>query len=203
MNPIRAKNTLRSILLLLASMLASISCLAKSPTAVKDSEQNPYLNAQFSFSSDSTKAVLTIITSGMSPPQRSLILYGDGRLELENNREGSWVSFVDIHEMESILNTAVSHGLAEWDGDTINAQMLRDHGKPFGGPVDGMNVHILLVLDEYERGSYKVDEVRRSISVASPRFYAEHFPKIPQFDGIMKVWSWMVEEMKQARDSER
>jgi hypothetical protein len=150
-----------------------------------------YAGATYHYSHEPTKAVLTISTRGQNLTTRSVIVFGDGRLEISHDRIGEWEGQISREEMDRLMDMAVRHGLAEWDGDTIRAWQLADFGRPFLGEADGMTTRILLNLEWYERDGYQVEELRRVATVRSPAFVAERFPDIPQFTAIENLVSWL------------
>lgn len=157
-----------------------------------------YAEATYSYSHEPTKAVLTIATSSNDFTKRSLILFGDGRMEISDNRQGSWEGQLEREAMDTLIQRLVRLGLAEWDGDTIRAWQLQDLGKPFPGKTDAMRVRVLFALDEYERGNYRVESIQRSATVRAPAFVARTFPRIPQFQALAELADWLAAEIEKS-----
>ena len=160
-----------------------------------------YAEATCVYSLDPTKAVLTISASGNSSSRQTVIVFGDGRLELSDNRRGKWVGQISRQEMDELIDLAVSHGLAEWDNATLRAWQLADFG-PFPGKVDGVSFRVILALDRYQRGGYVHENLERLALVRSPSFVAEHFPDIPQFHAVAELANWMVAQVDRAAELE-
>jgi len=160
-------------------------------------------DAIWTVSTDPTKPLLKISTSGMDGTRRSALLYGDGRLQLEHNYYGNWEQQLSTEEIHAIISIAVTHGLAEWDSETILARQVHKYGSPFPG-VDGLYVGILLSLESYERGSYKPSgPLSRSFGVRSPRSAAKHFPDWPEYPGIEKLVKWLRDRIEAARKADK
>jgi len=58
---------------------------------------------------------------------------------------------------------------------------------------------VLIGVDDYRRGSYKVDRAERTISISDPGFSARTFPGIPQFQGIVELVEWMMRHLEAAK----
>ena len=63
---------------------------------------------------------------------------------------------------------------------------------------DGTRVRVLLALDRYQRGNYRVESIQRSATVKSPGLVAKTFPNIPQFQALDILTSRLREEIKKA-----
>ena len=63
---------------------------------------------------------------------------------------------------------------------------------------DGTRVRVLLALDRYQRGNYRVESIQRSATVKSPGFVAKTFPNIPQLQALDILTSRLREEIKKA-----
>ena len=185
-------------LLVPLAILISVSFAVQAEEAV--SRESRYAETTYGYSHEPTKAVLTVSSSSNDFTKRSLILYGDGRMEISDNRKGSWEGRLEREAMDQLIHQVVSLGLAKWDGDTIRAWQLQDLGQPFPGMTDGTRVRVLLALDHYQRGDYRVEAVQRSATVKSPAFVARTFPNIPQFQALNMLTSLMREKIKKAVD---
>ena len=163
------------------------------------SRQERYTEATYSYSHDPTKAVLTIATRGQNLTTRSVVVFGDGRIEISHNRRGEWEGRLSQDELDRLIALAVRHGLAEWDGDTIRAWQLADFGRPFLGETDGMVARILLNIAQYQRGEYQAQNLQRAATVRSPAFVADTFPNIPQFTAIEELVTWMADQIEKAQ----
>jgi hypothetical protein len=162
------------------------------------SREARYAEASYNYSQDPTKAVLTVSTSSNDFSKRSLILFGDGRMEIYDNRRGSWEGQLEREAMDILIHRLVNLGLAEWDGDTIRSWQLQDLGGPFPGKTDAMRVRVLFALEDYQRGSYRVESIQRTATVRAPGFVERTFPDIPQFKALAELSAMLSDEIKKA-----
>lgn len=152
-----------------------------------------FSDASFTFSADPAAVVLSVqYAGGLSGTVERLTLYGDGRLELSRGRGPHIQSReelkLEFEEMNALLKTAVSHGLAEWDGTRIRVrQMELNRGKEFNAPTDHPTATILLSLEDYRRGQYVASDVDRTIRCYAPYLVDEHYPKILEIRGIVEL----------------
>lgn len=181
----------------LACLLTSILLICCGQVAAIEPD---YSDAVFSVPADPTRAVLHVTITSMDMIVRSLTLYGDGRVELTHNVDGESELQLEFQDVESVLEGAVRHGLAEYDAMAVRARKLTlREGKPLPGSLDGPNVLVLLSVDGYKRGGYSAPTVERKITMKGPRLSARFFPEIPQFQGVVDLVDWTVSKFEDAK----
>ena len=183
-------------LLIVFLALMNVCCGVRAEEAA--SREARYADADYSYSHDPIKAVLTISTSSNDFTKQSLIIFGDGRMEISDSRKGSWEAQLEREAMDTLVHRLVRLGLAEWDGDTIRAWQLQDLGGPFPGKTDAMRIRVLFALDEYKRGNYRVESIQRSATVRAPAFVERTFPNIPQFKALSELADLLSSEIEKA-----
>lgn len=169
----------------------------------------PYTEATFSYPSDPTRVLLQVTTGAMDMTIRSMTLYGDGRLDLEV-RSGTqtvvseYTRDLEPAEVEAMLRLAVDHGLAEWDGTRIRAHQLRERGgRGYLPPTDTTRATIVVALEDYRRGDYKVEHVEQLIRLQAPRFTSEFSPGIPELKGVADLVDLLDAEMLRAEGAKK
>ncbi len=144
-----------------------------------------YSDAQFTLSDDAAVMVLAV-THG----ERSMRLYGDGRLEIQVSEGESYTRRVDRPRMLALFRSAVDQGLAEYDPDVIIHEMQgkpRD-GRSLGGPPcpeGSQRITVTLRFLSYDRnGAYGGGANRAGF--CAPEVYS-HIPQARAFADLAAV----------------
>ncbi|MEM6792843.1 MAG: hypothetical protein AAF725_02610 [Acidobacteriota bacterium] len=141
-----------------------------------------YADAEYKRSHDPLKAILTLHGElDWDAISVTLVVYGDGRMEYSDTRGGAGAGQMAAEDLDALFDRAVSHGLAEWDSDTVRAWHLQDLGTVFPGMTDAARFRTIIALESYERGSYRVTDAVRSVDTKSPDYASEILPDIPQY----------------------
>ena len=113
-------------------MLASGNAEEPSPSAVALDHgypPGPYSEAVFEISDDAAVMVLRV-----QHADRSMRLYGDGRLEIRAGEDESYTRRLDRSRMLAIFRSAVDHGLAEYDVEVVLKEINPGDQPLFPGP---------------------------------------------------------------------
>lgn len=169
-------------LLLLVLSLAAPACGIQRPG------EPPYTEAEFTYSTDPTRAILHMKASFRSTNRWEMTLFGDGELvlfkETHRGSEKHAVSLPDA-EVRSILRKVVDSGLAEWDPLAFQAQFSEKYNKGTPVVIDAPIIVITVSLDSYKRGDLDLVDVRRKIVARNGEGrLAKRFPDIPEYGGI-------------------
>lgn len=186
---------------------AALSCALLFPlvTFAQRSGDIPYSEATFQVSSDPTKVVLQVITSGSALGIVSTItVYGDGLVEFEKKQRGhvldkyTATAEIGIDGVQELMGVAVSRGLPEWDSSTILAWMRQENPSTLK-VVDGARFRVSLTLEEYQRGEYKKSDHAVTFTANAPNRHAEFYPEIQQFQGVVELHQLLTDKWQEAR----
>ncbi len=181
---------------------------AKLENAPKPVEPD-YNAASFTFSADPSKVVLsTNSVSGFRRRVTSMVLYGDGRVEIRVEIGGEekerYEEFLVFAEVEALLRETVSHGLAEYDSTSVRARQYRQRwGRPYSGVEDGSRMAVSLLLETYTRDAYARNGLTRSIQFDTPRIAARAVPEITEIRGLAKLQAGLFSMLDRARMQQR
>jgi hypothetical protein len=174
------------------SFILSWLCLGLATLcAASPDEIVPFDQAQFVYSTNPAKVVLSIAIEGMTPARSLFTLYGDGRLtRLEfwgNDEKVRTEVTLTADQLKDLLGIAVTHGLAEWDLTRVQDQQIARIGQLYVAPDDESRILILLSLTEYRRGEFYRAPVEEKIRFSGAAFFSRRLPKIPEIEGIQKL----------------
>lgn len=183
-------------LLLLTLSLASPACGIQRPG------EPPYTEAEFTYSTDPTRAILHMKVTNNARERWEMTLFGDGKMvlfeEIRGQAQKQAVSLPD-DEVRDVLRKVVDSGLAEWDPLAFDAQFSEKYGgKSPPRMFDAPRVTITISLDSYARGDFDLVDVRRNIKAWNGEgSRAEMFPDIPEYGGIAYLLDLRREKAKQ------
>lgn len=166
----------------------------------------PYSEAEQVVSSDPQKVVLQLVSGGSQTGLvQSFTVYGDGLVDFQKRRKDQaleeFTGNIGASGVQELMSIAVSHGLAEWDADTIMAWTRQKNPRTLNIQ-DGGNVHVSLHLSEYRRGDVRMQNHSKSFTVKTPKDAAEVYPEIPQFRGVHLLWERLAAERKKRLDQD-
>ena len=186
--------------------LASGSRDGPRPSAVVMPTEVSFKDATFELSSDPDQVILGWgYGSGMSNRSLSMKLYGDGRLELKSvgSEEGneSYTRELIFSEMVSLVRVAVDHGLAEWDGARVWAEVAAAGGGLARRMADAGGMGVEIHLDEYRRGNYARSPLKRSFAVNNAQGSLREAPGVLELQGLHALSEFANNQMKIAREA--
>ncbi len=171
--------------------ILAVLALAISVSGIHLPGEPPYTEAEFSYSTDPTRAILhvTRVSAMLMGYSRSLTLFGDGKLKLVKEEKGEKSHFtrsLSQTEVDALMRNLVDHGLAEWDQMALYALEIERTGRGFPPPSDASKVQILIRLEEYSRGDLVLtDLTRRIVPRGAESSYARALPDVPEYKGIV------------------
>lgn len=188
------------------AILSLILMLTPSASLGQRTGDVPYTEATFEVSEEPTRVVMQVRTSGgLLAATRTMTVYGDGLVELQGREKdhvtGNFTVHIGIEGVRSLMETAVSHGVAEWHSDTIRAWMRQKHPRLLN-IADGGRVGVSLALEHYRRGSYEKTNHSLSFTTKTPADAARFYPEIAQFQGVTELLKWFDAEWNKAKQAE-
>lgn len=146
---------------------------------------------QYTASADARRAVLFLaVMSPQTAINRSMTLYGDGRLvlaELGAERQVLREKEFRLSDEESreLLELALDHNLAEYDETDVRARQLRGKVTPGAeGVIDAATTILRIALDSYSCDGRIVEDLEKEIHVSGVKSAAQRFPDILEFQGL-------------------
>jgi len=147
----------------------------------------------FTASTDPASVVLYVATTAPGVAQtRSMTVYGDGRVELVQNRLNKIEAEYSLHfepaEIDRLLKIAVDHGLAEWETTSIEERQARAlDGKPILA-LDSPITYVRLSLQRYTNAGHHYDDVEKKIHFQAVGLASMLSPEIPEFTGLQLLY---------------
>lgn len=87
------------------------------------------------------------------------------------------------------MRQVVDYGLAEWDLTRVQARQLeKNSGLLFRSiPEDAVRDTILISLENYERGDYRVEKLERKVRFRGASIANRLYPEILEIKGIVEL----------------
>jgi hypothetical protein len=173
------------------------ACLLFGPASLRSSSSQKEPDPDFTYSKSPKCVVLFVQSLGRNTGEiRAMSLFGDGRLQLSFRAEAkSPESHRDLHlapsEVDSLLTSAVRHGLADWDSTRIESEKLVATGGKIFETQDGEIVHVTIALTSLRHGDSLEKDVRRTMRVANPGLASRYFPDIEELAGIAELQQYL------------
>ena len=177
--------------LLLSGLLIASTGATASPPAMPLEAGGRQAAVDYVASTEAQRAVLFVaVMSPQTGMNRSMTLYGDGRLvlaELSASREVIKERDLQLTAAESrdLLDLAINHRLAEYDETDVRARELR--GKTTSGAegvFDAATTIARIALDSYSRDGHVAENLEKEIQVYGVKQAARSFPDIIEYQGL-------------------
>ena len=180
----RTSRFLRGLLVAFVGVLAGRAAMPLEPGSNQGT-------VEFVASTDAHRAVLFVaVMSPQTGVNRSMTLYGDGRLvlaELVTSRKviREREFQLTLEESRDLVELAIDHRLAEYDETDVRARELR--GKTTTGAegvLDATTTILRIALDSYSREGHVAEDLEKEIQVYAVKQAARNFPDIIEFQGL-------------------
>lgn len=190
------RRSISQLAALVMPLLTAIALAAGSPSpAISDDEA-----VSFVYSDDPRTSVLFVQEEWSSTGDlRSLIVFGDGRMQLSNGSAGAEPevrnSTLSTGRLDALIRQVVEDGLADYDAPTMEARLRSRVGDAIPLESDGPLVTVLVSLEELEREGRVRSPISTRIQLGSPRLLATAFPDFPEFQGIVRLMDFLGEAL--------
>jgi hypothetical protein len=178
--------------------------LATTVSGIQRPGEPPYTDAEFTFSTDPTKAILHLKIHSYSGDRWEMTLFGDGKLViLEDKARKDAVHHVrsfSYDETRQVMRRIVDSGLAEWDPLAFEAQFSEKYNTRVPRVIDNPGASITIALETYERGDWQLRDVYRKIRTpGGEEDFVKIFPDIPEYQGMVFIKELLRTELWRAK----
>ena len=73
-----------------------------------------------------------------------------------------------------------------------------NNGKAFSTPTDNLGALILLSINDYQRGAYRLNQVERRIQLYAAEYLDRNYPRIPEIHGVVELTRLLKKKLQEA-----